>query len=251
MAKQQLLSGAGFTKVDSAILPRLIMSISGLEKQGKSHFGLTAPDPIAYVNTDEGMEGVVQKFGNKRIEVLDVAVPNMENDDIREQQAKTIWEKFEKGYYAALEHKLIRTILIDTATEVWELLRLHKFGKLTQVMPYQYGPVNAVYRRMIRTAYKYDKNVILLHKMKAQYINDKRTSKYERAGFNDTGFLVQLNAQVWKYEDDDDGPGEFAITILDSRHNPELNGEVLEGPMCNFQTLAMMVLPEIDPNVWD
>jgi hypothetical protein len=88
-------------------------------------------------------------------------------------------------------------------------------------MPYQYGPVNDEYRNLVREAYKYDKNLILLHKMRPVYINDKRTGKYERSGFSDTGFLVQVNAEI-QYED-----GEFFLTIVDCRHDPSLNGEVL------------------------
>ncbi len=248
MAKTKTKSSmekAGFTKADDTITPRLIMSVSGLEKQGKTHFGLTAPGPIAVFDTDVGDEGVVHKFAGKEIYTIDIGVPAEEESE----EADEIWGKFRKGYYAALEDESVRTLVMDTATELWELLRLARFGKLTQVMPYQYGPVNAEYRRLLRDSYKYDKNVILLHKMKAKYVNDKRTAEYERAGFNDTGFLVQLNAQVWRYGVEDGG--EFVITINDSRHNPDLIGEALEGLMCNFQTLAMMVMPEVDGDVWE
>ena len=35
------------------------------------------------------------------------------------------------------------TVVMDTASEAHELSRLAAFGKLTQVMPHHYGPVNA------------------------------------------------------------------------------------------------------------
>ena len=73
------------------------------------------------------------------------------------------------SYQWALAEPAVRTISVDTATELWELLRMARFGKLTQVMPYQYGPVNAEFRSLIRMAYASDKNLILLHKMRKVY----------------------------------------------------------------------------------
>lgn len=124
-----------------------------------------------------------------------------------------------------------------------------RFGRLTQVMPYQYGPVNSEYRALIREAYGYNKNLILLHKMKPQYVNDKRTADYDRAGFGDTGFLVQVNTRVYRYSPEDGG--DFAIYVEDCRQEPDMVGEELVGPMCSFPFLAGMVLPDIDPKEWE
>jgi hypothetical protein len=208
------------------------MSVSGLEKQGKTHFALTAPGPIAYFGLDIGTEGVIGKFvTNKTIWAMEIIVPM---DGVA---ATETWNKFYSTYEAVLNMNDIRTIILDTATEAWELLRLARFGKLTQVMPHHYGPVNAEYRKLIRAAYMSDKNLILLHKMKSVYVNDKRTRDYERAGFSDTGFLVQVNCQI--YRDDD---GIFNLYVVDCRQNSELMGEVLSGEMCNFPMLASLVL---------
>ncbi len=124
-----------------------------------------------------------------------------------------------------------------------------RFGRLTQVIPYQYGPVNKEWRDLIREAYKHDKNLILLHKMKPQYINDKRTGEYERAGFSDTGFLVQINAQVYRYAPEDGG--EFVLSVTDCRQNPDIAGEEFEGDLCCFPFLAQMALPGVDPGMWE
>jgi len=204
---------------------RIILSVEGAEKQGKTHFALTAPGPTILFSLDIGEEGVVQKFSD--VYVMPMGGSNHEAE----------FSRFRSVYSEMLADKDVRTIVLDTATEVWELLRMARFGKLTQVMPYQYGPVNAEYRAMIREAYESDKNLILLHKVKAKYVNDKKTNEWERAGFADTGFLVQVNAMVYR---DDDG-GEFNIYIRDCRKNPDLAGETLSGPLCNFEILSQMV----------
>lgn len=243
---KQTMNKKGFTSAkDIEIAPRIIMSIEGLEKQGKTHFALTAPGPIAMFSTDIGEEGVVSKFKDKDIWVMSID----KVDENSTEQAPKEYARFKTAYTDVLRGKDVRTVVIDTATEIWEILRMARFGRLTQVMPYQYGPVNAEYRALIREAYTYDKNLILLHKMKPQYINDKRTGEYERAGFGDTGFLVQVNAQVYRYSPSDGG--EFVIYVRDCRQNPDLTGEEFMGPMCSFPFLASQIIPDINPSIWE
>lgn len=214
---------------------RIILSISALEKCGKTHFSLTAPSPIAFFSTDVGEEGVVSKFRDKSIFIMYLNRFEESDSDVTEQASKE-FIRFRTAYLRVFREPDIKTIVWDTATEIWELLRLARFGRLTQVMPYQYGPVNAEFRALIREANDHDKNLILLHKMRPVYINDKRTDKYERSGFSDTGFLVQINAEMF-YED-----GEFTLRVKDCRQNPALAGVELTGPICNFDVLKSMAL---------
>ena len=242
-----MMQKAGFTDAKKiGVKPRLIVSVSGHEKQGKSHFAMTAPGPIAYFNADIGMEGGVGKFtDDKEIHVLEVA--RVENE---ETDAEDEWDRFEKAYKAMLRSNYIRTMVMDTATEIWELLRMARFGRLTQVMPYQYGPVNAEYRALIREAFNWDKNLVLLHKMKEVYSGNgpkaAPTGEWTRSGFKDTGYLVQVNATIDHYAVEG-----FSLTIEDCRHDPELMGFELEGDMCNFQGLGAVVLPMLSPDTWE
>ena len=56
---------------------RLIASLEGREKVGKTHFALTAPPPILFFNIDIGTEGVVGKFqeAGKKVFLYDVRIP--------------------------------------------------------------------------------------------------------------------------------------------------------------------------------
>ncbi len=243
----QNMKKLGFTSAkDIKLAPRIILSLCGLEKQGKTHFALTAPGPVGLFSTDIGEEGVVDKFTeDKDIFIMDVARLGEESAD----KAPAEWDRFHTAYVSLLRGSDVRTIVFDTATEIWELLRISRFGRLTQVMPYQYGPVNAEYRHLIREAYNYDKNLILLHKMKSEYVDDKRTGNYERAGFGDTGFLVQINAQIYRYTPEDGG--DFVLWVKDCRQNPDIAGQEFEGSMCSFPFLATMAMPNIDPEEWE
>jgi len=238
---------SGFTVASSEVYPRLIISMEGRPKQGKSHFALTAPDPICYLNLDSGLEGVVHKFsGDKQVFVSKYESPvNLKDTYPDKDQAEKVWHQF-KGDYARAVYSEARTVVVDTATEAHELVRLARFGKLSQVQSWNYGPVNYEFKSLLDEALKNPKvNVIFLHKQKDQYVKDKRTGLYERAGFSGIEYIVQDFMQIFW---DDEGPN---IEFLDSRHNKDLVGTVITGlDVCNFQTVAMMLMPDVDPSAW-
>lgn len=234
----------GFKKATDKIVPRLIASVSGLEKNGKTSFALSAPGPIIYFNLDYGLEGVLCKYTDtKDIYIKEYRFKKAGNPD----SYLNLWTGFVNDYYAAMRSQA-RTIIIDTATEVWELLRLARFGKLAQVQSFHYGPVNAEYMNLIREGYSYDKNVIMLHKLKKQYVNDKFSGNYERAGFSNTGFLVQANLEVYR----DGLDGAFFLKVLDCRQNSSLGGMEIElaDEFGGFPFLAQMVFPNTTEEDW-
>lgn len=219
----------GYKAPQKGIIKRLILSVEGQEKEGKTSFALSAPDPIAIINMDIGLEGVIEKFGEKKIYVSDFDY----RDATDQKQWEAMWVKMKRAYMDALEDKSVRTIICDTGTEMWELCRLARLGKLTQVMPHHYGPPNAEMRDMIRRAYKHDKNVIWVHKMKDEYVKEVRTGKLERQGFKDIPYLVQATMLAFRDKD-----GDFGIKVLNCRHNADMRGEVYMDPVNTFPEIA-------------
>jgi len=246
----------GFVEADDKVYPRIIMSVGGREKQGKTHFALTATPPLAIFSSDIGTEGVVNKFkrAGKEIWVHEIEMPK----DL--DQAKPTWEAFHDSYYGVLRVPRIRTVIFDTSTEIWELLRIRRFGKLTQVMPYQYGPVNAEFRRILKDCYSTQKNLILLHKMKPVYIDDKRTKNFENAQFSDTPYLVQVNVESFRtkpkvncdYCKKTDGKHRhWCVKIKDCRQNPELIDQVFKDQLCNFPFIASLIVEGTTQEDWE
>ena len=247
----------GFRRADTPIARRIICSIDGLEKQGKDHFSLTAPGPICVISTDQGLDGVVQKFQAKkeiyiadyRISLAATGLKKRTLEDMQELSSacNKIWSNIVRDYNEALESGA-RTVIVDTATELWEILRMARFGKLTQIMPHHYAPVNAEFDGFIKDSYEHPGvNLILLHKLKEEWKNSadgkgNKTGEYERAGFKGVAFAVQVNAVVWRDKDEEKVPNCFHITVQDCRHDPSLNGLDLAGEDCNFPTLAALVL---------
>lgn len=229
---------------------RLILSVDGMEKQGKTHFSLTAPGPVAILNVDVGLEGVVNKFltDGKEILVCNIEVPDQlgKREQVKIEATEAI-NKFDKNYTAALESPDIRTIIVDTGTELWELYQLAEFGKISQNNKYAYGPVNVGFTEILRRGFAYDKNVIFTHKMKKEYQGENWNGSYERAGFKNVGFIVQATIQAYRDKDN-----VFHVRVVESRHNPDLNGQDFEQGNIgsDFPSLAMLMVDGTELEDW-
>jgi hypothetical protein len=233
----------GFTRAQQAVKHRLILSIEALEGAGKTRFTLTAPAPIAFINFDYGLEGVIEGYQSaKAIYVATVKLNFAGGRDQIIAAAEAELSKVETNYQTAL--KQARTIVIDTGSELWELLRLAAFGKLDKVMPHQYAEVNQQMTRLIKLAYDSEANLLVTHRLKEQWINDKRTGLYEFAGMKDIPFLVQAHARMWV---DQDG---YHLKVGKCRQNATVVGLELLNEMITFPTLAQFVFPDSNLEDW-
>lgn len=249
----------GFVRADGAPQPRLIVAVDGLDKSGKTNFAFTAPGPIAYLPFDVGAEGVIEKFQQtKEIYVPKESYEARFENGKAKAEATTEFARFRTDYGRAL--KSARSTIVDTASETWELLRLARFGKLTQVKPHHYTEVNQEFRDLVREAFDGSSNLILLHKVKAVWKDGPtaeskatKTGEIERSGFSETGYLVQINILCWRIDSEEREAGDlgFRAKILNCRQNPEIQGMVLENEQINFQTLGSMAMPDLDPAVWE
>lgn len=255
---QSAFAGTSFRMEIEPVRPRLILSVESREKEGKTHFSFTAPDPIAYMSIDAGDEGVIQKFPDKVILPADYEfrVPSNVNreDAVKATDAiRADWEKFTRDYRVAL--KAARTVVWDTASEVWEMMRIARLGKLDKIEPFKYGPVNSEFREMIRLAYQSNTNLILLHKTADEWSSEGKTGKDKRKGMSEVGFLAQASVRLRHIKAKRNKDGSVIegtehryMDILDSRHRPEVAGSTQEN--FDFPMLASLLCPDINPEVW-
>lgn len=259
--------GGSFTLATSPTPHRLVVGIDGLEKVGKSQFALSAPGPMAYQNLDIGLEGVIQKHQtSKEIWLAEYGILVEKGDDQQALMLKAApeFERFVKDWRETVipgfKSGKLRTGVWDTGTELWELQRMARLGKLTQVMPHHYTALNSEYTNLVREVFETSGNLIILHKLKQQWTENAlgkatKSGNYDRSGFSGTGFLVQVNATVWRERLDTDtavsGPtGPFHLTVRDCRQNPALAGLDLVDEMATFPWLAVNVYPDTDLDDW-
>jgi hypothetical protein len=88
----------------------------------------------------------------------------------------------------------------------------------------------------------------LIHQVKDEYVKNERTGKKKRAGFAATGYLVDVNAFMYK-NPGEEIPARYHLTVTDCRHNPEAEGFDLSGE--DFPALAELVFPESSRKDWE
>ena len=236
---------------------RMVISLSGEEKSGKDHTALTFPEPIYIHSFDIGLEGVVDKFingtfGRKKIYLAEYELevqPGEASAQVVADSADRVWEQFVTNYKDGLASCGQGTTICDTISEAWELIRLARFGKLTQIMPHMYGPVNAEFRDILRESYNHAGNTVYLSKLVDEWENytgndgkekGRKTGNKTRKGFADLPFQVQINA-LCNREDRAGGGSDFTVTIEDCRFNPDANGITIPN---DYDMIRMVVFGE-------
>jgi len=236
MTWRDRLTQAGFNTALPDLPKRLICSLDGNPKTGKTHFAHTAPEPIFYFVFDRGgREGVANQFPGKEIFEYVIQLPKYD-PKTPAAQLKTdfehLWEDFKLKM--ALSWGVGEgTVVLDTATEMYELIRLGRFGKLTQILPRDFGNLYAEMNSLLRDmAYETSMNAVYLHKMGDQYINDQRTGLRERKGYKEMEYLVQANLETVRV-DSPQGP-TFCIRVKDCRLKASVIGKVYTPPLASF-----------------
>ena len=230
--------------------PRLVVEASGIFKSGKSHFGFTAPAPIYQHSFDIGNEGVIDKFLlKKKIYVAEYELtvqPGEASDQEVADAASVVWDAFVANFRDGLASCGNGTSIVDTSTEMWELLRLCRLGKLLQVPAIFYARINKEMRTLLREVYNHNGNTIFLSQSKPVWESYKgtdgkdksrKTGEYERTGFNELPSQVQV-VSTCERVDRDGGGSDFQMTINDCRSQPDINGLVIEN---DFEALMSLV----------
>ena len=228
---------------------RLLLSTQGLEGTGKTDLIFSAPDPIALFDIDIGTEGVVEKYkGKKLIGIKQIRLsPDADQDDY-----KASYEEFKKSFARTVRNKDVRTIAIDSASDLWDLIKLAKLGVLNpQKKPeHTFDAINSEYRAILREVLfaEHYPNLILTHKMKKQYVAKARRKangetyqssewegNYERHGFSDREYIVQANIEQFY----DRETKQFGYQIEKCRPNGSLVGDrILGSELTTFPEIA-------------
>lgn len=243
----------GAEEISASGLRRLIIRIGGREKQGKTTWTLTAPPPIAYYDLNNRSKHVLDRFVGR-------GVWHYKYDMLlaREQvEWKAAWNKLRKDFDEGVMHPDVRTLVIDTETDMWELRRLAQWGRESSV-PDQYGALNKDIRNMYDAVINSDKNLIVVSEMKKSYktkivrtkSGERELSEwdgtYEFAGWSNAGAKVEVNIEA----SFDTKEHVFSTTVLNCGVNALLAGHVFEGAESNFPFLASAVFEDTDPGFW-
>lgn len=269
MGENRVVVPEGWQEVTPPEHPRVFAATHGLDKSGKTDFALQFPKPLAFVPLDRPRtEGKDPKrmFPEGVVEPKNPSAPHLPPfrfDPRRpaEDQISDIWPRLEDAILGAIEERSFRTLVIDTGSQLWEMVRLHKLGKLSQVMPEKYMEPNQLFRSIIEAAQdRTDLNFIMTHKVKKEYVDrgsgrGNWNGQYERSGFNDIGFMVEHVLLHEKITDEEGMHLGFRIIVQESV-TPEAKG-ITFGPEedddfdLEFSRVARVLVPSSKKGDWE
>jgi len=157
----------------------LSVGIFGLSDTGKTHFSLTAPEPIYLIDTEGNANKVAYKFKDKEIYICDVRVLH-ENEIDFIKSVELIEEATREIVGRAIEYTNETgkkgTIVIDSITDVWSWLGIwleeigaERFTKSGQIMRTEWGKANRRYFKDLYRILSTDWNLVLTARVQEKY----------------------------------------------------------------------------------
>jgi hypothetical protein len=271
------IAGTTVSPTIRKLKPRVIWNVKGKAKTGKNNFAYTAPGVIMDHRFDPGSEGVAGKFeftrdGKKRLyqaEYKSAMLP-VGSEALSQDALKAIYkpeiDQFDRNLRAT--YLQARTTVWDTDSDLWEIQRLAKFGKIVKIMPLQYSELNRQVIEWVRLFEQSERsNLIILSQAGDEWVDSgvlgpdgqmgrKKSGKLERRGSDKIDFLVQayfntnyteaiLGPQGQVIE-----PAHFSIELVRSSTAPELIGMKWYDANATFFNVATMLYPSIPAEEW-
>jgi len=247
-----------------------MIASEGPTNSGKSEFTLSAPGPGIFIALDRNYDGMLDNPNppptRNQDDFLYVPVDVKLPTSVKQEEAMESWKLYTRMLYAALDNPDARTVVIDGDSDSFELQTLAAFGKVAQIPQIMRTGLNAARRALIARCWDSGKIIIATNKLKRKYENQYNADgspimdvskpgqilrewdgvSYERQGFNDHDYLWQI--QLKHLYDRD--KKRWGVQILKAKANPQVEGEVLWGSLCNMPTLLETIYPHIDMAEW-
>ena len=209
--------------MDSNQLTPHVIVLWGDEGTWKTTFGLSYPKPLVHIETDVGGYNRAAWRLDTRGVTTTTYIPPLPDDSKKITikfpdklvGIKELWQKIFMEYVKACRDPKVKTIVIDSATELWTIchrgylqeqqetqiaagVKEHDIKK--NISPFEYVDPNARMRQLINAAKSYQKYLVLTHYSKDVYATVQKGEKSESMptgeitpdGFKDTGKLVDI-----------------------------------------------------------
>jgi len=205
----------------------LIISISGLPKSGKSHLSMTFPAPLKIFSFDLGATYIAEnKFADKEIVINEIALPIIEDDD--EQWAEPIWNAFRREYKDDIESGKYETIVLDTATVVWQICHqaITEEKNRKKMLEVEYMKPNLKMSSLFARARVAGVNLVTIQYLRDKYVKGDNTGELELDGWKRTAGNADVVIEMKRMTLGEGARAKnlMRATIVDNRFDRDLNG---------------------------
>ncbi len=163
-SKEQILKEKEETKIEFKPLAEvdqkrgLKIGIYGDFATGKTHFALTAPEPIFIIDTELGASPLAFLFKGKDIKILDVC----------EKDGSISFQKYVQAVEFLSQQEKIGTVIVDSMTDIWSFCQEYCKVNIFKIKPEQrlaqqwdWGLINKNYLKPLLTLINLNCNIIL------------------------------------------------------------------------------------------
>jgi len=259
------ISLSGFTTNIQAT-DALAIGLYGQQGSGKTRFCCTAPDPIGFIALDRKARKTVMKTASElgktvvmpTDDFIRVANPqalaSMQIDAAMKHYRAHV-DQIKLAAFKLYSHKDIRTIVIDTGSQLWEDMMFANYGRNQRVMPRDRGPVNQEMIDLLNALS--GKNLIITHKADEIWTGDgdkaKPSGKFKHAGFRHIEYHINVMAEmVCDERKSRDDEGRFYMNVKMCQDNPDIQGpngtKLLIDEEISFPMLAMKIYGDENGN---
>jgi len=196
------------------LVPNLIVSISGDPKSGKTHLAMTFPEPIKVFSFDRGAEFIAKvKFPDKKIDITEISLPIIETEN--QVWALDPWRAFLKEYKEDVSSAKYNTIILDTATVVWQMCHQavteeREKMKLAEVKYYE---PNLRMSSLFSRAGIAGIDLVTIQYLAERYEDGKATGELKIDGWKRTGGNADILLEMRRITR---GKGDTAKTIMET-----------------------------------
>lgn len=229
---------------------RIIYSVEGHTKTGKSSFGLWGKPPIMFFDIDHRVEGVIDKFEDGSatgspvvviphyVNIPDIEPMSRKKDEAAARAAAKEYDDFVLRYERAITSSQrpggVQTIVIDDITELYDLRLIAEFGRTQGIQQRDRGTANFEFLRLIDMGKDAGHcSVIWISKVKEDWkgqktrdaagneINEsKPTGEYVPDGYKKLRQTVQVALRTQF-----NAKKQFEIEVINSGLNADTNGK--------------------------
>jgi hypothetical protein len=163
------------------------IGIVGQAGAGKTTFGLLAPGPVILFDVGEHNQKAVLKNlrrDHPDIEIVDggrYMVPPAGNKAEGEATARLFIKKYHETLEKLKAAKITATLVVDSATMLWELFKtglvgVNEMGRAKQT--FEYGPANAAYSAIFSQAMFYGQRLVVTASVSQNWENGAPTGSF-------------------------------------------------------------------------
>ena len=222
-----------FTSLSDAKDKRgLKIGLYGDYATGKTHFALTAPEPIFIIDTEMGASPLAHMFEGKDVRILDVA----------EKDGTKSYQKISDAVEYISKQEKVGTIVLDSITDLWEFSQEFAKVNIFKISPedrlkqqWDWGTINKCYMKVLMKLLKIESNLIVTAREAEIYAGAGQPTNQVKAKWQKTtGFWVDIVIHNTK-KIDKLGKINFNSNIEKCRQSGEMMGQSF--PNLNFGKL--------------